>query len=313
LVKISEMAAHQMRDVASLCARELVLDRHAGSIPGILARRPHMGLVAMRDSKVLGCCIGSVGQDPEASNDGFIDLLVVDRAERRRGTGRLLAGTMERHLVARGCSRINLAGNGPFYGWPGIDIHYTSAVCFAEDLGYKRCGTEVNMDVDLGSASLDTGSARKRLSSAGIQIRRASPADDGPMQESLGSTWLPVWVEEIVAALRGTESGVHIAVQDSRYVGFCAYGVNRPHEVGPVGTSPDLRKLGIAAVLLKRCLAEQRKRGVTSAELVWAGPLSYFSSTLNATIGRAFWQYEKNLEAADPEPDWHDGIGLIPR
>jgi hypothetical protein len=23
----------------------------------------------------------------------------------------------------------------PFYAWPGIDIHYTAAVCFAEDLG----------------------------------------------------------------------------------------------------------------------------------------------------------------------------------
>jgi mycothiol synthase len=253
-VKIRQVAAHEMRDVAILCARELVRDRQAGSIPGILARRAHIALVAIRDDTVLGCCIGSAGQDAEVSEQGFIDLLVVDSTDQRRGVGRLLASTMEQHLAARGCTRINLAGNGPFYAWPGIDIHYTSAVCFAEDLGYRRRGCDVNMDVDLRNASLDTGSAQDRLSSAGIEIRRASSADDGPLQESLGRMWLPDWVTEIVAALRGSESGVQIAVQGSRYVGFCAYGVNRLH----------------------------------------------FSSTLSATMGRAFWQYGRTSRSQIP-------------
>jgi mycothiol synthase len=83
------------------------------------------------------------------------------------------------------------------------------------------------------------------------------------------------------------------------------------HEIGPVGTSPNRRGLGIGGVLLKRCLADQRDQGVAIAELVWAGPLSYFSRTLNATIGRAFWQYEKDLTAAGQTPDWRDRVGLI--
>jgi hypothetical protein len=56
LVKIREMAAHEVRDVAILCIRELVLDRQAGSIPGILARRAHIGLVAIGDDMLLGSC-----------------------------------------------------------------------------------------------------------------------------------------------------------------------------------------------------------------------------------------------------------------
>jgi hypothetical protein len=48
------MATHEMRDVAFLCARELVLDRAAESIPGILARRAHIGLVAIRDDTRAG-------------------------------------------------------------------------------------------------------------------------------------------------------------------------------------------------------------------------------------------------------------------
>jgi mycothiol synthase len=310
-MEITEIAMDALPDVAGLCKRELILDRDAESIPDILSRRPHIGLIARRDSQVLGCCIGSLGQDAPGSADGFIDLLVVDRDERRRGIGTRLTIAMEEQLAARGCTRINLAGNAPFYAWPGIDVHYTAAVCFAEDRDYQRRMSWVNMDVELENAELDTSSAAARLGSEGIQIQRASAADRDEIQESLGSTWWPTWVSEILAALPGPNSGVHVAVRDAQYVGFCAYGVNRPYEVGPIGTVPEMRKLGIGTVLLKRCLAEQRDQGVTAAELVWVGPLSYFSRTVNATIGRAFWQYEKDLAAFSREPDWRDRIGLI--
>lgn len=300
-----------MGDVASLCARELVLDRDAASIPGILMRRPCISLLAVRRCRVAGSCIGAVATDPDGTTDGFIDLLVVDREQQRQGVGRQLADEMEKQLAARGCQQIYLAGHSPYYAWPGIDIHYTAAICLAEDLGYRRQGCEVNMNVDLSHADLDTAAAQDALRSAGIDIRRAVPADDGPLQESLGSTWQQSWIAEIAAALRSRQAGLYLAVQDGRYIGFCTHGLNREHEVGPVGTSPDRRGLGIAGVLLKRCLADQRESGVTVAELVWAGPLSYFSRTLNATIGRAFWQYEKNLAAANQTPDWRDRVGLI--
>jgi hypothetical protein len=63
--------------------------------------------------------------------------------------------------------------------------------------------------------------------------------------------------------------------------------------------------------LIKRCLADQRERGLSAADLGWAGPLSYFSSTLNAVISRTYWQYEKDLVAPARRPRWQDRIGLI--
>jgi predicted N-acetyltransferase YhbS len=305
------MSAGDLAGVTSLCARELVLDRDAASIPGILMRRPCTSLVAVRGREVVGSCIGSVATECDGTTEGFIDLLVVDRCQQRQGIGRQLADAMERQLAARGCERICLAGHGPFYAWPGIDIHYTAAICFADDFGYRRQGCEVNMNVDLRHADLDVAAAQDALRSAGIEIRRACTADDGPLQQSLGSTWQQSWITEIVAALRSSQAGLYLAVQDRRYIGFCASGLNRRHEVGPVGTSPDRRGLGIGGVLLKRCLSDQRECGVTVAELVWAGPLSYFSRTLNATVGRAFWQYQKNPAATDQTPDWRDRVGLI--
>jgi mycothiol synthase len=310
-VTISEMSDDDLADVTSLCARELVLDRDAAAIPGILMRRPCIPRVAVQGGGVVGLCIGSVATDSDGTTEGFIDLLVVDRGQWRHGIGRKLADAIERQLAARGCDQIYLAGHGPYYAWPGIDIHYTAAVCFAEDLGYRRQGCEVNMNVDLRHADLETARAQDALRSEGVDIRRAIPADDGPLQESLGSTWQQSWIAEIAAALRSSQAGLYLAVQDGRYVGFCAHGLNRVHEVGPVGTSPDWRGRGIGGVLLKRCLADQRAYGVNVAELVWAGPLSYFSRTLNATVGRAFWQYEKNLAATEQTPDWRERVGLI--
>jgi mycothiol synthase len=308
---IGELASHQLGDVSRLCERELTLDRCAGSIPRIVTRQPYVGLVAVQDSATVGACIGSVAEAGDGNAQGFIDLIVVDRAQQRRGIGRQLAAEMERQLAARGCQCIDLAGGSPNYAWPGVDVHYTAAVCFAEDSGYQRQGCEVNMDVDLPGAPLDTRAAENRLASAGIEVRRADADDDGPLQESLGSTWQAEWISEIAEALRRSEAGVYVAVQRGRYIGFCCYGVNRAHEVGPIGTDPDLRRLGIGGVLLKRCLAEQRDRGIAAAELVWVGPLSYFSRAVHAAIGRVFWLYSKDLSGASRAPDWRDRIGLI--
>jgi mycothiol synthase len=308
---ISELAPQQLSDVSRLCERELTLDRFAASIPRIVTRQPHVGLVAVQNSSTVGACIGSVAEAGDGNCEGFIDLLVVDRAQQRRGIGRQLAAEMERQLAARGCQRIDLAAGSPNHAWPGVDVHYTAAVCFAEVSGYQRQGCEVNMDVDLAGATLDTRAAENRLAAEGIEVRRAVAGDDGPLQESLGSTWQADWIAEIAEALRSSEAGLHVAVRSGRYVGFCCYGVNRVHEVGPIGTDPDVRELGIGGVLLKRCLAEQRDRGIGAAELVWVGPLSYFSRAVRATIGRVFWQYSKDLSGASRAPDWRDRIGLI--
>ncbi|HUC21158.1 MAG TPA: GNAT family N-acetyltransferase [Streptosporangiaceae bacterium] len=310
-VTISQLAPHQLSDVGRLCEQELTLDRSAGSIPRIVTRQPYLGLVAVQDSATVGACIGSVAQSGDGNAEGFIDLLVVDRALQRHGIGPRLASELERQLAARGCQRIDLSGGSPNNAWPGVDIHYTSAVCLAEDSGYQRQGCEVNMDVDLLRAPLDTRAAEDRLASEGIEVRRADGHDDGPLQELLASTWQASWIAEITEALRSSEAGLYLALQSSRYVGFCCYGLNRGHEVGPIGTDPGMRGRGIGAVLLKRCLAEQRSRGIDAAELVWVGPLSYFARVVHATIGRAFWRYSKDLSGAGRAPDWRDRIGLI--
>jgi predicted N-acetyltransferase YhbS len=310
-VDVRELAAGDLAGVAGLCERELTLDRDAGALPAILARDPHVGLVAASGTRLLGACFGSAGPAGGERRTGFIDLLVVDSAVRRQGIGGRLVDGVQSRLAAAGCQVIAVRGHGVRYGWAGIDVGYTAAICMAEDLGYQRGGCEVDMTVDLLTAPLDTHAAEERLRSAGIVIRRADAADDGPLQASLAAIWIPDWIAALTAALRDGHGGLHVALQGERYVGFCAYGVNRLHETGPLGTSPDLRGLGIGGTLIKRCLADLRDRGLSTADLSWAGPLSYFSRTLNAVISRTYWQYEKDLAASGRPARWQDRIGLL--
>jgi len=311
-VDIRRMAVDDMAAVAHLCEQELVLDYDARRLPEVLMRRPHEALVATKDeSKLVGVCIGSVAQHDLESPAGIIDLIVVDRRSQRQGVGRRLVAEMEELLRRTGCKIINLTGNAPYFAWPGIDIHYTAAICMAEDLGYRRTGCEVNMDIDLLTAPLDTREDEERLRAAGFVIRPAQPGDETILRTSLAPRWIPVWVDEVISSLHTDGARTHIALRGDECIGFCAYGLGRRNEIGPVGTDPSTRRLGVGAVLLKRCLTDLRDAGFTVAELGWVGPLSYFSRTVNATIGRAFWTYEKDLTSRDRPPDWRDRIGLI--
>jgi mycothiol synthase len=311
-MEIRSLTAQDVPAVAGLCEQELRLDRAAATLPALLMRRSHVALVAAAAAGgVIGACFGSVADSPAPSQDGCIDLIVVAAGEWRRGVGRRLVGEMERQLAGRGCQRVLLTGNGLYYAWPGVDIHYTAAICLADDLGYQRTGCEVNMDVDLGLAPLDTRADEERLRGLGILVRTASQDDAALLRRSLSSTWQPGWIGELVAALHTDGAGLQLALRGQECVGFCAFGLRRRHEVGPIGASPVVRRRGIGGVLLKRCLSQQRELGLDAAELVWAGPLSYFSTTVHATIGRAFWTYAKDLAYPEPPPSWRDRTGLI--
>jgi len=60
-------------------------------------------------------------------------------------------------------------------------------------------------------------------------------------------------------------------------------------------TAADLRGLGIGSVLLKRCLQDWERAGVSRCEIVWAGPISFYARSVGATLGRAFWAFRKSL------------------
>jgi GNAT superfamily N-acetyltransferase len=230
-----------------------------------------------------------------------LDLIVVAAQHQRSGVARTLLDQLEAQLWRAGCTRLRIEGNAPSYAWAGVDVHYTRALCFVERTGFRRGLCAINMTVDLTAEIVDTAADEARLRRNGISVRRAAAADTATI-EGLSLRWRKRWVEQLSLALHDPRGAVFLAELEGQCVGFCAYGVNRLHELGPLGVDDHVRGLGIGAVLLKRCCAAQHHQGLQRAELQWAGPLPYFADVLDAQTGRVFWIYEKDLTPPPGSP-----------
>ncbi|MDI1289406.1 MAG: GNAT family N-acetyltransferase [bacterium] len=286
---VSDLAA-----VSRICHDALSLDLDASSIPEILLRQPRVGVVSMAGSRIAGVCLVSEDASPEAAI-GYVDLIAVSPGEQRGGRGRALLAAGESMLARLGHTQVRVRGNPPHYAWPGVDTNYVAAVALFDSSDYRRQTTERNMRVDLRAAPLDTVDDELRLSRLGISCRRAETDESAWIARQLATAWSPSVVNEVAAALGGEHGGVHIAIREERCVGFCAYGVTWPLDVGPLGTNADVRNLGLGATLIRRCLQDQRDTGLGHAEIQWAGPVRWLEQTLNAATSRTFHTYSKHL------------------
>jgi hypothetical protein len=322
---IRSACPEDMAGIQQLCECELDLEPDAGELPGMLARGGHQGLVA-EDGDVVGVCFGSLGHlAVEGPRRGHIDLL----AARGRGTGRRLLSGMESLLSDQGAAIIMLSGNPPVYAWPGVDPRYTAMTCLAERAGYEKFRDAVDMAVSLSDADLDTGPDEERLATTGITVRRAEPAEAGPITDWLrqGPWGASGWPAEAASALAKAEAasalakaeaasalakaeaasalakaevasaqaGCHIACRGDRYVGFACHGPGRRGWFGPMGIDAAERQHGSGTVLLKRCLADMRTGGLDVARIGWVGPVRFYARVLGARVERVYWLYRKAL------------------
>ena len=106
---------------------------------------------------------------------GHVDLIAVDPRERRRGVGRALLARIEGALAGLGAGEVVLAGNPPYYAWPGIDVRYTPAICAAMALGFEQDQPAWNMTADLGRGALGAASDGGGRGAAGRGGRHGTP------------------------------------------------------------------------------------------------------------------------------------------
>ncbi len=253
---------------------------------------------AASGGRVVGVALGSVSHRDTAV--GHLDLIAVDAHERRRGIGRALITRVEDSLAGLGATEVVIAGNAPFYAWPGIDVRYTPAICAAMALGYEQDQPAWNMTADLtteGSPALrSTAPAEERLAAAGITVRRANIGDLPALCEFALVNFGPGWAGEIAHSVGRERAGCHVAVGgDGAIMGFAAYGSSRPSMFGPMGTAPSAQGHGIGSVLLRRCLADQKAAGHGSAQIGWVGPVPFYSRAAGARVERVFFLYRKQL------------------
>ena len=281
-----------------LCEESLSLDPDAADLPRVLRASPgaQVALVSEAAGTVTGIACGALRPHPGGVR-GHVDLLAVAPAARGAGTGTRLLAAVEEALRSGGATEISLGQGPPVWLWPGVDPRYTAMACLAERSGYRRCGEEVNMAVDLGAAPLDTETGEHRLAAAGITVRRAAPAESGDLAAWLQQgPWgdLP-WAAEAKLAFARDPPGCHVATRDGAYVAFACHGCNRRTWFGPMGTLESEQQHGVGTVLLRRCLADLRAAGHRSAQIGWTGPVHFYARAVGARIDRVFWSYSKAL------------------
>ena len=305
-ISIAELTTERAPEVVRLCHRALDLPEdaaEAGPIVETLWRRAAADRTvrvfgAYREEELVGVLIGSLSAGD--GRTGHVDLVAVEPGLRRRGVGRALLGQAERALADLGAVEVLLAGNPPYYAWPGIDVRYTPAVCLALALGYHQDRTAWNMTADLsydGSPALrSTEAAESRLAVQGVNVRRAQPADLPALAAFARATFGGAWDAELAGSLGRPDAGCHLAERDGKVLGFAAYGSSRPSWFGPMGTAPAAEGSGIGGVLLRRCLRDQRAAGIASAQIGWVGPVPFYSGSAGARIERVFFLYRRTLD-----------------
>ena len=311
--QISDLSDDDLQAVEALCRAALDLPEDAAEAAEIVGRlrertgtdgwamqpRRLAGVAALTpDRRVIGVALGSMSSADAAT--GHIDLLAVAPDHRRRGVGRAMTERIEGALAGMGATAVEIAGNAPYYAWPGVDVRYTPAVCAAMAFGYRFQQAAWNMTADLSRPDApglrSTAPAERRLADHGIAVRRATPHDLPALVEFALATFGNGWAGEILHSVGREGGGCHIAVTaGGDILGFAAYGSSRPSWFGPMGTAPAAQGTGIGSVLLRRCLEDQRAAGHERVQIGWVGPVPFYSATVGARIERVFFRYRKQL------------------
>ncbi len=124
-------------------------------------------------------------------------------------------------------------------------------------------------------------------------LDRYLPEAAGPAGRLAEVEGQPDWRAEGGEAYRNRPVSQFVAHLAGQVCGFGVHSVSGPGEFGPLLTANGLRGRGIGQVLLKRCLADLQRQGYRRAEIVWAGPISFYARAVQARIGRVFWEWKK--------------------
>jgi GNAT superfamily N-acetyltransferase len=257
--------------IADLCRRGILdapsIDELDGALfeveqPAVVRGDPATGVVAT----------------VEGPDGAHMRLLVVDPDARGRGFGHTLVRAAHADVRAAGHSSITVGADAPYFLWPGARTSETALICLLERHHYARVDTNFDMTIDLRSLPDDPG---------GHTL--ATPSDRDEVAAFASTHW-PNWRAEV---LRGLDKGNLVFSRDGQGVSaFCAFEVNRAGSLGPVAVRPDLIGRGAGVNALVGALLELRRRGRSSIEVVWVGPVVPYAR-LGGRVSSTYFVYKR--------------------
>jgi ribosomal protein S18 acetylase RimI-like enzyme len=137
------------------------------------------------------------------------------------------------------------------------------------------------------------------LKQAGIEIRRAAPAEKGVVSAWVRQHFQEFWGREAEAAIENRPVTCLIAAlrqsgkapDDDPYalpfqelIGFACYDVAARGLFGPTGVRPDYRGRAIGKALLLATLHAMRAERYAYAVIHWVGPQEFYARAVGATV-----------------------------
>jgi len=259
--------------IAELCRRGIVDAPSSDELDGALFA-PEQPAVVRGDPAT------GIVATVEADNAAHIRLLVVDPDARGRGEGHALVRAAHADARAAGHAAVTVGADAPYFLWPGVRTSETALVCLLERHHYARVDTNFDMTIELGSLPADPG---------GHTI--AQPAERDEIDAFMTKHWAN-WRPEVLRAL---DKGNLVLSRDANGISaFCAFEVNRTGYLGPVAVRPDLMGRGAGASALVGALHELRRRGRSTIEVVWVGPVVPYAR-LGGRVSSTYFVYRKTL------------------
>lgn len=234
---------------------------------------------------------------------GWINVMFVHEAFRRRGVGKALVEKAEEKLKAMGAETVTLGAYSPNYFFPGIDAeNYQAAVNFFEAMGYRGGKKSYSMCKDLhgfqiGKETLDklAKAQEEGYRFIGFDYRYALELLEF-LRDEFGGGWKR---NALISMQNNTAEDCILLVLDreEKIAGFCMRMMDgNPMRFGPFGIRAEARNSGIGGVLFDLMQLEMEKRGIYHLYFVSTDdPGRRFYERHGLKVFRTFTDYQKTI------------------
>lgn len=215
----------------------------------------------------------------ETSDLGWLTVFFVAPERRREGIGSALLEAGLTFLHAHGRTKISCNGYAPCYIFPGVDIDYDAALTFLVAHGFTVTSEPVAMGMALEGVRMpDSVRARQaELAADGYHVRLFHRDDTLPLLD-FAAAQFPHWRPSVLEGLQRGNLEIVVAERAGEIVGFTQW--QNPHNdppdgaagrFGPFGVHPELRGLGIGAVIFYTLVEHATGSGGRYLWFGWAG------------------------------------------
>ncbi len=264
--------------------------------------------VAVENDHVIGFLLATKRKFPYLERGleptkGWINVMFVEEAHRRKGIGEALVRKAEEKLKSMEAETVTLGAYSPNYFFPGIDReNYGNAVKFFEKMGYQAGKESYSMCKDLHGykISKDTLEKLSKAQEAGFRFINFEYKYSLELLEFLKVEFGGGWKRNALISMQNDTAEDCILLvldREQKIVGFCMRMIDgNPMRFGPFGVKAEARNYGIGGVLFDIMQLEMEKRGIHHLYFVSTDePGRRFYERHGLRVFRTFADYQKTI------------------